>query len=89
MNIKLGHDYLVKVDTYNFTLYKEKKLVGYFQSMKSVLERIILEESRPEVEETMEEFLKRYKEIETRLNEVVKDLIIDNDLTKKGLGYRE
>lgn len=89
MNIELGHDYRVKVDTYNFTLHKGKRLVGYFQSMKSVLERIILEESRPEVEETMEEFLKRYKEIETRLNEVVKDLIIDNDLTKKGLGDRK
>ena len=35
MNIKLGHDYSVKVDTYNFTLQRKN---GLFSEYENVLE---------------------------------------------------
>ena len=92
-------DYIIEVDKYNFTTYQlvknkktgkeSKKLIGYFGNMKYAMQRVALNESRPEVKESAEEFLLRYEEIEGRLNDWIDNIIIEKKLLKSEIITKE
>lgn len=89
-------DYIIEVDKYNFATYQmvenkktgkktSKTLISYFGNMKHAMQRIVLNETRPEVKESAEEFLKRYEEIEKRIDSLIDNMIIEKKLLKSEL----
>ena len=98
MLIKISDKYFVEVDRFNFTLYEVRKptahnsknetvnhLIGHFMNMKHVLQKIVWLESKPDGDETIKEFLERYKDIEKNLIELVDKLFVEKKLTRKEL----
>ena len=92
-------DYIIEVDKYNFTTYQlvkskktgkdRKELIGYFGNMKYAMQRVALNESRPEVKESAEEFLARYEKIEERLDSWIDNIIIEKKLLKSEIITKE
>ena len=89
--IKISDIYEVRVDPYNYSLYKKpkKKLnwicLGHYQDMKRVLLALLREEMKPTEEETIKEYIDRIETVENKLEKIAENIVIEKRLRRNQL----
>ncbi|GEM_PF-5423556 len=89
--IKISDIYEVRVDPYNYSLYKKHKsgkrwiCLGHYQDMKRVLLALSREEMKPTEEETIKEYIDRIETVESKLEKIAEKIVIEKRLRRNQL----
>jgi len=89
--IKISDIYEVRVDPYNYSLYKKHKsgkrwiCLGHYQDMKRVLLALSREEMKPTEEETIKEYIDRIETVESKLEKIAEKIVIEKRLKRNQL----
>lgn len=89
--IKISDIYEVRVDPYNYSLYKNPKnrkrwiCLGHYQDMKRVLLALSREEMKPTEEETIKEYIDRIETVENKLEKIAEKIVIEKRLRRNQL----
>lgn len=89
--IKISDIYEVRVDQYNYSLYKKHKsgkrwiCLGHYQDMKRVLLALSREEMKPTEEETIKEYIDRIETVESKLEKIAENIVIEKRLRRNQL----
>lgn len=93
--IKISDIYEVRVDPYNYSLYKKHKsgkrwiCLGHYQDMKRVLLALSREEMKPTEEETIKEYIDRIETVESKLEKIAEKIVIEKRLRRNQLMKEE
>lgn len=93
--IKISDIYEVRVDQYNYSLYKKHKsgkrwiCLGHYQDMKRVLLALSREEMKPTEEETIKEYIDRIETVESKLEKIAEKIVIEKRLRRNQLMKEE
>jgi len=93
--IKISDIYEVRVDPYNYSLYKKPKnrkswiCLGHYQDMERVLLALSREEMKPTEEETIKEYIDRIETVENKLEKIAKNIVIEKRLRRNQLMKEE
>lgn len=89
--IKISDIYEVRVDPYNYSLYKKHKsgkrwiCLGHYQDMKRVLLALSREEMKPTEEKTIKEYIDRIETVENKLEKIAEKIVIEKRLKRNQL----
>ena len=89
--IKISDIYEVRVDPYNYSLYKKPNdrkswiCLGHYQDMKRVLLALSREEMKPTEEETIKEYIDRIETVESKLEKIAEKIVIEKRLKRNQL----
>lgn len=93
--IKISDIYEVRVDQYNYNLYKKPKskkswtCLGHYQDMERVLLALSREEMKPTEKETIKEYIDRIETVENKLEKLAEKIVIEKRLRRNQLMKEE